>query len=92
MADSCSVFEKIIKRRARIIRTLTGFAGRFFFYHHSDGIERTVVAFVFGRDSGGDWLIAFEAAGWIEVFALFAGVQVETAFRALSDWIREILQ
>ena len=86
------VLEQIIKRRARVIRTLTAFAGCFFFDHHADGIERAVVAFVFGRDSGGNRLIAFEAAGRVEVFALFAGVQVEPALRALPDRSREILQ
>jgi hypothetical protein len=97
MADSwrlkaASVFEQIIERRTRVIGAPTPLAGCFFFYHHADGIERAVVAFIFGRDSGGNGLIALEAAGWIEVFALFAGVQVETAFRALSDWVRKILQ
>src|SRR5450755_3382079 len=77
--NAASIFEKIIKRRARVIRTLTAFAGCFFFDHHSDGIERAVIALVFGRDSGRNRLIAFEAAGWIEVFALLAGVEVESA-------------
>ena len=86
------VLEQIIKRRARVIRTLTAFAGCFFFDHHADGIERAVVALVLGRDSGGNRLIAFEAAGRVEVFALFAGVQVEPALRALPDRSREILQ
>ena len=87
-----SVFEKIVERRARIVRTLTAFAGCFFFDHHADGIKRAVVALVFGRDSDGDWLIAFEAARRVKVFALFAGMKVESAFRALPDWIGEILQ
>src|ERR1019366_1963301 len=56
------------------------------------GIERAVVALVFGRDSGGNRLIAFEAARWIKVFALFAGVQSEAALRALPDRVGEILQ
>jgi hypothetical protein len=86
-----SVFEKIVKRGARIVRALTAFAGCFFFDHHPDGIKRAVVALVFGRDSGGDWLSAFEAAGRVKVFALFAGVQIEAAFRALPDRIGEIL-
>jgi hypothetical protein len=56
------VLKEIVKGRARVIRTLTAFAGGFFFDHHAYGIQRAVVAFVFGRDSGGNRLIAFEAA------------------------------
>jgi len=37
-------------------------------------------------------LIAFEAAGWVEVFALFAGVKIEAAFWALSESRGEVLQ
>lgn len=87
-----SVLEKIVKRRACVIGTLTAFAGGFFFDHHANGINRAVVALVFGRDSGGDRLIAFEAAGRVEVFALFAGMKVEPALRTLPDRIGEILQ
>ena len=74
------VLEQIIKRRARVIRTLTCFAGCFFFDHHADGIERAVVALVLGRDSGGNRLIAFEAAGWVKVFALFAACRSNPHF------------
>src|SRR5258706_2166330 len=87
-----SVFKKIIKRRARIIRALTALARSFFFHHHADGIKRALVAFVFGRDSGGNWLIAFEAARRVKMFALFAGVEVESAFWALPDRIGGSLQ
>ncbi len=87
-----SVFEQIIKRGARIIRTLAAFARGLFFYHHSDGIDRAVVLLILGRDSRGDGLIAFEAAGGIEMFALFAGVEIESALRTLADGIGEILQ
>ena len=47
---------------------------------------------VLGRNSGRNRLVAFEAAGWIEVFTLLAGVQVEAALRALADGIGEILE
>src|ERR1700687_6134517 len=86
------ILKQIVKRRARVIRTLTAFDRRFLFDHHAYGIERAVVALIFGRDSGGNRLIAFEAAGRIEVFALFAGMEVEPALRTLPDGIREILQ
>jgi len=87
-----SVFEEIVKRCASVIGTLRAFAGCLFFYHYADGIECAVVALVFGRDSGGNRLIAFEAARGIKVFALFTGVQSETALRALPDRVHEILQ
>ena len=86
------VFEQIIKRRAGIVRALTAFAGCFFLDHYTDGIKRAVIELVFGRDSGWNRLVAFKAAGWIEVFTLFAGVQSETALWALSDGIGEILE
>jgi hypothetical protein len=85
------VFEQIIKRRAGVVRALTAFAGCFFLDHYSDGIKRAVVELVFGRDSGGNRLVTLKAAGGIEVFALFAGVQSETALWALSDGIGKIL-
>src|ERR1700687_1636897 len=86
------ILKQIVKRRARVIRTLTAFDRRFLFDHHAYGIERAVVALVFGRDSGGNRLIAFEAAGRVEMFALFAGVQIEPALWTLPDGVREILQ
>jgi hypothetical protein len=86
------VFEQIVKRRACIIGTRTTLARRFLFQHHTHGIKGAVVALVFGRDSGGNRLIAFEAAGRVEVFALFAGVKVEPALRTLPERVREILQ
>ena len=76
------VFEQTIERRAGIIGTLTAFAGGFFLHHYPDGIKRAVVELVFGRDSGWNRLVAFKAAGGIEVFTLFAGVQSEPAFWA----------
>ncbi len=86
------VFEQIVEGGAGVVWALTAFAGGFFFDHHTDRIEGAVVAFVFGRDAGGDGLIALEAAGGIEVFALFAGMEIESALGALAEGIGEILQ
>jgi len=86
------VFEQVVKRGARVIRTLAAFTGCFFFDHHANGIQRAVVALIFGRDSGGNGLIAFEAARGIEVFALFAGVEIESTLRTLRDRVGQILQ
>jgi hypothetical protein len=85
------VLEEVVKRSSRIIRTLTAFAGRFFFNHHTYRIELAVVAFILGRNSGGNGLVTFEAARRIKVFTLFAGVQSEGALRALRDRIGQIL-
>jgi hypothetical protein len=85
------VLEQIIKGRAGVVRALAAFARGFFFDHYPNGIKRAVIELVFRRDSGWNRLVAFKAAGGIEVFALFAGVQSETALGTLSDGIREIL-
>src|ERR1035438_904630 len=92
MALRLSIFKQTVKRGARVVWTLTGFAGCFFFDHYADRVQRAVVAFVFGRDSRGDRLIAFEAARRVEVFALFAGMQGETALGTLADRVGEILE
>jgi hypothetical protein len=87
-----SIFEKIIEGRARVIRTLASFARGFFFDHHSNGVQRTLVLLIFGRNSGGNRLIAFKAAGGIEVLALLAGMQGKAAFRTLPDGLGQVLE
>jgi hypothetical protein len=86
------VLEKIIKRRACIIRPLTALTRRLFLHHYADGKKPAVVAFVLGRNARGNRLVALEAARRIKVFALLAGMQSESAFRTLSYGIGEILQ
>jgi hypothetical protein len=85
-----SVFEEIIEGCASVTGALTGPAGGFLFYHYPYGIERAVVPLVFGRDSGGNGLVAFEATGRVEVFALFARVQGESALVAFADVGRQV--
>jgi hypothetical protein len=86
------VLEQIVKGGASIIRTLVGFARSFLFDHHSYGIKRTVVALVFGRNSRGDGLGAFEAGGWIEVFALLAGMQGKSTLGTFANRAGQVLQ
>jgi len=59
--------------------------GGFLFYANSHGKERALVAFIFARDSLGDGLGAFEAAGSIEIRTLAAGVKFETALRTFPN-------
>src|SRR5208282_1022421 len=87
-----SVFEQIVEGGAGVVWPLSGFARGFFFDHDADGIKLAVVALVFGRDAGGDGLIAFEAAGGIEVLTLFAGVQIEAALGTLAEGSGQILK
>lgn len=87
-----SVLKQVVKRRARVIWALAAFAGCFLFDHHAYGIQRAIVALVFGRNPGRDRLIAFEAARRIEMFALFAGMKIEPALRTLPGRGREIRQ
>src|ERR1700704_3999421 len=81
------LLEQIVKRLPRIIGASHAFAGRLFLERNAHGIKRAIVLFVFRGDPLLDWLVAFETAGRVEVLALFAGVQVESAFRALPDWV-----
>ena len=81
------LLEQILKRLPRIVGASHAFAGRLFLERNAHGIKRAVILFVFRRDPLWDWLVAFETAGGIEVLALFAGVQIESAFRTLPDWV-----
>ncbi len=81
------LLEQILKRLPRIVGTGHAFAGRLFFERNTHGIKRAVILLVFGRDPLRNRLVAFETAGGIEVLALFAGVQIESAFRTLPDWV-----
>ncbi len=86
------LLEEIFKCLARVIRTLAALAGSFLLKHHAHGIEGTIVALVLGRDPCGNRLVAFETARRVEVLALLAGVEFETALRALGHGLGKILQ
>jgi len=90
--DDCLLPEQILKRLPRVIRTLTAFAGCFFFDHHTYRIQPALVELVFRRNSSRDRLIAFETARWIKMLALFTCMQSKPALRALPDRIREARQ
>ena len=78
------LLKQILERCPRIVGLLRDLARRFLLQPHAHGKERAVISFVFGKDSFRDGLIALKLAGGIEVLALFAGVQFEAAFLALS--------
>src|SRR5258706_4320251 len=86
------LLEQILKRLPRIVGASHAFARRLFLDRNTHGIKRAVVLFVFRGDPLRDWLVTFETAGRIKVLTLFAGVQVESAFRTLSDWVSNRLQ
>jgi hypothetical protein len=52
---------------------------------HADRIRLALVARVLLRDSFRHWLHTFKPAGRIEVGALFAGMQLKSALRALPQ-------
>jgi hypothetical protein len=86
------ILEEVIEGSARAVGSSRPFAGGFFFQGHAHGIERTVVATVFRGDTLWNGLIALKAAGWIEVFALLAGVKFESAFCTWSEGLGIRLQ
>src|SRR6266404_4440294 len=81
------LLEQILKRLPRIVGASHAFARRLFLERNAHGIKRAIVLFVFRRYPLLDWLVAFETAGRVEMLTLFAGVQVESAFRTLPDWV-----
>lgn len=79
------LLEKILEGGAGIHGPGGGWRGGFLFYADSHGKECAWIALVLARDSLGDGLGAFEAAGSIEICALAAGVEFEAALRTLPN-------
>jgi len=79
------LLEKILEGGAGIHGPGGGWRGGFLFYADSHGKECAWIALVLARDSLGDGLGAFEAAGSIEICALAAGVEFEAALRTFPD-------
>src|SRR5580698_8861631 len=84
-ATEVLLLEEILEGGARVHGAGGSWRGGFLFYADSHGKKSALIALVFARDSLGDGLGAFEAAGSIEVSALTAGVEFEAAFRTLPD-------
>src|SRR5580704_17683906 len=76
--------EEILERRTRVHGASGAGRGGFFFDPNPHGKKSALIALIFARDSLGDGLGAFEAAGSIEVRTLAAGVQFEAALRTFS--------
>jgi hypothetical protein len=74
-----SLLEQILKRLPRIVGPQGGWSGGFLLAGDTKFVERAIVAHVFLLHALGDRSHALEAAAGIEVRALLAGVQFETA-------------
>ena len=79
------LLEEILEGGARVHWLGGSWRGGFLFYANSHGKECAFIALVLARDSLGDGLGAFEAAGGIEVRTLAAGVEFEAALRTLPN-------
>ena len=80
------LLKKIVECTAGVIAgTRSGTRRGLLLHPHADGIKLALVARILLGDSFGYSLHAFEAAGRIEVAALFAGVQLKSTLRALPQ-------
>ena len=86
------LLEQILKSLTSIVGALGRGRGCLLLDHHSHRVKRALVALVFARNAFRNRLGALKAAGRIEVRALLAGVQFETTFGTLPDWIADRLQ
>ena len=77
------LLEQIIEGCAGVGGLGGGGRGGFFFGGDTNRVERAVVLHIFARDAFGNGLHALETLGGIEVGALLAGMQFETALRAV---------
>ena len=59
---------------------------------HTHFVEGALIGLIFGKEALGDRLGAVEAAGGVEVGALFAGMQFETTLCTFSGGIGLFLQ
>jgi hypothetical protein len=84
-ATEVLLLEEILEGGARIHGPGGGWRRGFLFYANSHGKECAFIALILARDSLGDGLGAFEAAGSIEVRTLAAGVEFKAALRAFPN-------
>ena len=84
-----SILEQIIERLARTIG-LRCWARRCLLLHaDAHGVESAFVARVFFSNSCWNGLHTLEAARWIKISTLFAGVQLKIALLALAERLRQ---
>ena len=81
----CVLFLKqILKCSPRVVRLQTSRCRRFLLTRHANLVQRAIIARIFFRDPLFNGLHALEAAAGIEIGALLARVQLETAFGTLA--------
>jgi len=78
--------EKILERLTRVFRARRTGGRRFLLHSHAHGIEGATVALIFTSNPLRDGLAAFEPAGGVEICALPARMQLETALWAAAGW------
>lgn len=97
------LFEEILERLAGVTRARNMLSGnrravlgsrrrRIFFDGGAEFVKSAIVPLVFAGNAFGNGLHAFKARGRIKVRALFAGVELETAFRAFAFGIESLLE
>jgi len=97
------LLEEILERLAGITRARNVLGGnsravlgsrrrRIFFDGRAEFVKSAIVPLIFAGNAFGNGLHAFKARGRIKVRTLFAGVELETAFRALPLGIESLLQ
>ena len=95
--------EQILERLARVARarnvlggnggSCLGSRGRgIFFNRRAKLIKPAIVPLILAGNAFGDGLHAFKSRSRVKVCALFAGVELESAFRALAFRIETLLQ
>ncbi len=90
--DQRLFLEKIIERRPSILRLQSRRRRRLFLHHHANRVRRTLVPHIFSRHAFFHRLHALKAARRIEIHALFARVQLESALGTSAQRLAQILQ
>ena len=86
----CSLLEQILKRRPRIVGPGAGRGPSLFLARHPNLEQFAVIARIFLRDALLYRLHALEPAPRIEIGALLAGMQLESALRTLATSRRSL--
>jgi len=103
MIDSYLFLKKILERLAGVAGTRNVLGGNSWTRLRSrrrgiflDGgakfVKSAIVLLILAGNAFGNWLHAFKSRGCIEVRALFAGMKLETTFRAFAFGIESLLQ
>lgn len=103
MIDSYLFLKKILERLAGVAGTRNVLGGNswtrlrsrrrgIFFDGGAKFVKPAIVLLILAGNAFGNRLHAFKSRGRIKVRALFAGVELETAFRAFAFRIESLLQ